>query len=93
MARLVHSFDFENAAAEEDGSDDYETEGSEWIGKRVRRTFGRNVVSYGVVEAWLPARKPEHCEKKPSWSETRVVVVVVVVDASRARVSRACLGA
>lgn len=51
-------FDFTNAA-EDSGDDDYETTGSELLGKRVRRTFGKRTVSYGVVLSWLPAAKNE----------------------------------
>ena len=36
-------------AANGEESTEWHTEGSEWIGKRVRRSFGRGVVSYGEV--------------------------------------------
>ena len=51
-------FDFETSGGNEgDDDEDYVETGSEWIGRPVRRTFGRNVVSYGVVVSWLPAEK------------------------------------
>ncbi len=34
---------------------EWHTEGNQWIGARVRRSFGRGVVSYGKVVGWLPA--------------------------------------
>lgn len=46
-------FDFEQEAEEAE----YETTGSEWIGRTVRRTFGKKVVSYGFIESWLPPSK------------------------------------
>lgn len=46
-------FDFEQEAEEAE----YETTGSEWIGRTVRRTFGKKVVSYGLIESWLPPSK------------------------------------
>ena len=52
-------FDFETA---NDGGDDDDADyvkTGPYIGRAVRRTFGRGVVSYGVVVSWLPHEKNE----------------------------------
>ena len=45
--------------AEGDNTDDYTSEGCDFVNRSVLRKFGRGIESYGTVVSWLPAHLNE----------------------------------